>query len=206
MRSIPLRLPPGSDLYLSLENLGKEQGEEGYILGIVGNLSIAVFQCPNKSAHTRLEGNLEIITLNGTISPKGVHLHLSISDSDCKVWGGHLEVGSKVLKNADVLLGFHQEQSNVYKFENSETVNNNSTRLTIAVLSNCPWSAKALYILNRNKVPHLINHINNDDDFNLLKQKSNNSTFPQLFFDGQFIGGYDELINIVDSGKIETLR
>ena len=48
-------------------------------------------------------GELEIITLQGTISPDGVHLHLSFSDASCQVWGGHLEHGTLVLRGADLL-------------------------------------------------------------------------------------------------------
>ena len=83
MRSLPLKLGPGSDLRLSLEELGRAQNQSGFVLGVVGNLSKAAFQCPGKSKPTVLEGNLEIITLNGTFSEKGVHLHLSLSGPDC---------------------------------------------------------------------------------------------------------------------------
>ena len=82
MRSLSLRLPPDSDIRSTIEQLGREQNEEGFILGVVGNLSRAAFQCPGRAEPTVLEGNLEIITLNGTLSPSGVHLHLSLSDGD----------------------------------------------------------------------------------------------------------------------------
>jgi glutaredoxin len=55
-----------------------------------------------------IEGDLEIITLNGTISPRGVHLHLSLSDGACQVWGGHLEPGTVVRKGTDLLVGLLQ--------------------------------------------------------------------------------------------------
>ncbi len=106
MHPLPLHLDAGSDVRLSLEALAREQGATGYVLSVVGNLSSAVFQCPGKPAPTRLRGELEIITLSGTLSPEGVHLHLSFSDGDCRVWGGHLEPGTLVLRGADLLLGF----------------------------------------------------------------------------------------------------
>ena len=106
MQSLSLKLDPGSDLRLTIEKVGYEKKKSGFILGVVGNLSRAAFQCPGRSEPTVLEGNLEIITLNGTISPDSVHLHLSLSDGDCQVWGGHLEPGTLILKGADVpLLG-----------------------------------------------------------------------------------------------------
>ena len=104
MQSLPLKLPPGSDLRLSIEEFARDQRMSGFVVSIVGNLSRACFQCPGRTKPTVLEGNLEIITLNGTFSPHGVHLHLSISNVNCQVWGGHLENGSEVLKGADILV------------------------------------------------------------------------------------------------------
>ena len=76
MRSLPFKLSAGSDLRKSLQEMAQEQNRSGFVLGVVGNLSRAKFQCPGQSGPTVLEGNLEIITLNGTFSPNSVHLHL----------------------------------------------------------------------------------------------------------------------------------
>ena len=93
-----------------------------------------------------MEGNLEIITLNGTFSPKGVHLHLSLSDGDCQVWGGHLEPDTLVLKGADILLGLVKDETS--KINNEPTIlANNNPRIKIAVLSKCPWSSRAIRML-----------------------------------------------------------
>ena len=105
LRSVPLHLGAGSDIRLSLEALAVELNASGFVLGVVGNLSQAAFQCPGQSGPTILEGDLEIITLQGTVSPQGVHLHLSFSDGSCQVWGGHLEPGTLVQKGADLLVG-----------------------------------------------------------------------------------------------------
>ena len=105
MRPLPLKLAPGSDLRLSLEDLARREGIHGFVLGVVGNLTRAAFQCPGQSEPTVLEGDLEVITLNGTLNPDSVHLHLSLSDGACQVWGGHLEPGTIVQKGADVLVG-----------------------------------------------------------------------------------------------------
>ena len=105
LRSVPLHLGAGSDIRRSLERLAVEFNASGFVLGVVGNLSQAAFQCPGQPRPTILEGDLEIITLQGTISPQGVHLHLSFSDGACQVWGGHLEPGTLVQKGADLLVG-----------------------------------------------------------------------------------------------------
>jgi len=109
LRSVPLHLGAGSDIRRSLEALAVELNASGFVLGVVGNLSQAAFQCPGQAGPTVLEGDLEIITLQGTVSPQGVHLHLSFSDGACQVWGGHLEPGTLVQKGADLLVGLLAE-------------------------------------------------------------------------------------------------
>ena len=46
MHPLPLHLGPGSDLRASLEQLAIEAGASGFVLGVVGDLSQAAFQCP----------------------------------------------------------------------------------------------------------------------------------------------------------------
>jgi len=85
MRALPIHLDAGSDLRASLEQLAALEGASGFVLSVVGNLSQAAFACPGQDEPTVLRGELEIITLQGTLSPQGVHLHLSFSDADCQV-------------------------------------------------------------------------------------------------------------------------
>jgi len=113
LRSVQLHLAAGSDIRLSLEELAAELNASGFVLGVVGNLSQAAFQCPGQAGPTILEGDLEIITLQGTVSPQGVHLHLSFSDGSCQVWGGHLEPGTLVQKGADLLVGLLEEDPGI---------------------------------------------------------------------------------------------
>ena len=68
MQTLPLKLAPGSDLRLSLKELAQRDGISGFVLGVVGNLTRASFQCPGQAEPTVLEGDLEVITLNGTFS------------------------------------------------------------------------------------------------------------------------------------------
>lgn len=105
MQAVPLHLDAGSDVRSSLEQFAQERNATGFVLSVVGNLAQAAFACPGQKTPMVLSGELEIITLQGTIAPKGVHLHLSFSDPECAVWGGHLEPGTTVLRGADLLLG-----------------------------------------------------------------------------------------------------
>ncbi len=201
MRSLPLKLSAGSDLRKSLQEMAQEQNRSGFVLGVVGNLSRATFQCPGQSGPTVLEGNLEIITLNGTFSPNSVHLHLSLSDSACQVWGGHLEPGTIVLKGADVLVGFLDLPLPQSALDSAQT-----PRVEIAVLPGCPWSKKALMMLRSLAIPYIVKTIDNDDSFKAINQRSELKTFPQVFIDGDLIGGYDALSDLHSSGQLEALR
>lgn len=231
MRTLPLHLDAGSDVRLSLETLARDQGARGYVLSVVGNLSAAVFQCPGKPAPTRLRGELEIITLSGTLSPEGVHLHLSFSDGDCRVWGGHLEPGTLVLRGADLLVGFlpvtsplaedpegHRDlaedtqapgrrpQQPRARMATASDAPAEQPRLEIAVLPGCPWSARALRMLRTLSIPHRVIEVNNDALRAEILQRSGSSSLPQVFIDGTAIGGYDALAESHGRHELEPLR
>ena len=200
MRPLPLKLAPGSDLRLSLEDLARREGIHGFVLGVVGNLTRAAFQCPGQSEPTVLEGDLEVITLNGTLSPDSVHLHLSLSDGACQVWGGHLEPGTIVQKGADVLIGV-LEQNKPAAIRTAT-----APRLEIAVLPGCPWCSRALRLLRTLDLPHTVITVNDDSTFKSVQSRSGMGTFPQVFVDGTVIGGYDDLTTLHAAGELEALR
>ena len=200
MRPLPLKLAPGSDLRLSLEDLARREGIQGFVLSVVGNLTRAAFQCPGQSEPTVLEGDLEVITLNGTLNPDSVHLHLSLSDGACQVWGGHLEPGTIVQKGADLLIGVLEQ----HKPEAVTTVT--APRLEIAVLPGCPWCSRALRLLRTLDLPHTVTTVNDDTTFTSVQSRSGMGTFPQVFVDGTVIGGYDDLTTLHAAGDLEALR
>ncbi len=204
MRSLPLKLEPGSDLRLTIEQLGRDQNSSGFVLGVVGNLSSAAFQCPGRSEPTVLEGNLEIITLNGFFTPVNVHLHLSLSDADCQVWGGHLEPGTIVLKGADILVGLIDEDLQNHP-RSKKSVNSLKPRIEVFVLPGCPWSARAIRLLKSLDLSHNVQEIDSELAFEKFSQRSKSSTFPQIFIDGDLIGGYSELAELHQSGKLKNI-
>lgn len=52
-----------------------------------------------------LKGDYEIVSLVGTVSVNGVHLHMSFSDSDGIVRGGHLKEGTLIHPTAEIVIG-----------------------------------------------------------------------------------------------------
>ncbi|MDD9861738.1 MAG: DUF296 domain-containing protein [Cyanobacteria bacterium MAG STY4_bin_9] len=202
MQPLPLKLAPGSDLRLSLEELAQRDGISGFVLGVVGNLTKASFQCPGQAEPTVLEGDLEVITLNGTFSPEGVHLHLSLSDGACQVWGGHLEPGTIVQKGVDLLIGVLEQREGRPARQTAAA----APRIEIAVLPGCPWCSRALRILRTLDLPHTVTTINDDAAFQAVQQRSGMTTFPQVFIDGSVIGGYDDLAAMQAAGELDALR
>jgi predicted DNA-binding protein with PD1-like motif len=200
MRPLPLKLAPGSDLRLSLEDLARREGIQGFVLSVVGNLTRAAFQCPGQSEPTVLEGDLEVITLNGTLNPDSVHLHLSLSDGACQVWGGHLEPGTIVQKGADLLIGVLEQN------KSAAVTTATAPRLEIAVLPGCPWCSRALRLLRTLDLPHTVTTVNDDTTFTSVQSRSGMGTFPQVFVDGTLIGGYDDLTTLHAAGDLEALR
>ena len=202
MQPLPLKLAPGSDLRLSLEELAQRDSISGFVLGVVGNLTKASFQCPGQAEPTVLEGDLEVITLNGTFSPEGVHLHLSLSDGACQVWGGHLEPGTIVQKGVDLLIGVLEQREGRPARQTGAA----APRIEIAVLPGCPWCSRALRILRTLDLPHTVTTVNDDAAFQAVQQRSGMTTFPQVFIDGSVIGGYDDLAAMQAAGELDALR
>jgi predicted DNA-binding protein with PD1-like motif/glutaredoxin len=201
MHALPLHLGPGSDLRHSLEQLALEQQASGFVLGVVGNLSQAAFQCPGQSEPSLLRGDLEIITLNGTFSPQGVHLHLSLSDGSCQVWGGHLEHGTLVLKGADLLVGVLTQQAG-----EEPPAAPLEPLVEIAVLPGCPFSARALRLLHTLGIPHQVQEVASEAERQELDRRTGQWSLPQVFIDGQPIGGYGTLADLHARGQLEALR
>lgn len=216
MHPLPLHLGPGSDLRASLEQLAIEAGASGFVLGVVGDLSQAAFQCPGLEEPTVLQGHLEIITLQGTVAPQGVHLHLSLSDGDCQVWGGHLEHGSLVLRGADLLVGFLPQPGapqdpapaavTTAAVRPTAPASPAQPRVEIAVRSGCPYSARALRMLRTLGIPHGVLIADDDAARAAVAERSGLSSMPQVFIDGQPIGGYDALADLHGRGELDHLR
>lgn len=101
-----LRLEPGTDLRASLLAYCAEHDiGAACVLACVGSLERAVVRFADAPRGTVLARKLEILTLSGTLSRHGAHLHVSVADADGSVSGGHLLDGSRVYTTAEVVLG-----------------------------------------------------------------------------------------------------
>ena len=112
MKVVPLRLQPGDDLRRSLEGwMGEQQEQAGCVISAVGSLSVAQLRFAGAAEATTINGELEILSLSGTLSADGAHLHIAIAIADSRgaVIGGHLCAGSLVRTTAELVIGLLQE-------------------------------------------------------------------------------------------------
>jgi len=101
-----IRLKPGQDLRQEIESfVKKEDIKAGWIITCVGSLTSTNMRFANQPEGTNAKGHFEIVSLVGTISTNGSHLHLSVSDSLGNTIGGHMLEGNLVYTTAEIVIG-----------------------------------------------------------------------------------------------------
>ena len=99
------RLKPGDDLKAGIEKLIKENNiRAGWIATCVGSLTDYTIRFANQAEGTKGSGHFEIVSLVGTVSINGSHIHISISDSTGNTIGGHLMSGCKIYTTAEIVI------------------------------------------------------------------------------------------------------
>ncbi|MEP7137456.1 MAG: PPC domain-containing DNA-binding protein [Chloroflexota bacterium] len=105
MQNYTFRLKPGQDLFDSIDAfVMQEQIEAGCVLSGVGSLTHATLRLANREFYTEYEGHFEIVSITGTVSIHGTHVHIAISDGDGATIGGHLVSGCKIYTTAEIAL------------------------------------------------------------------------------------------------------
>jgi uncharacterized protein len=105
VEALPLRLSPGADLRAALEaEVAARPHRAGFVLSGIGSLSGARLRLAGARELNDLPGDLEILTLTGTVAGNGSHLHMSVADCSGRVMGGHVAHGCIVRTTAEVLV------------------------------------------------------------------------------------------------------
>ena len=119
MQNYTFRLKSGQDLFDSIEAFVKDKRvEAGCILSGVGSLTHATLRLANRDFYSEYDGHFEIVSITGTVSIHGSHLHMSISDGDGKTLGGHLGSGCKIYTTAEIVIAVFDDV--IYKREFAE--------------------------------------------------------------------------------------
>lgn len=102
---IPVRLLPGADLRVELEQIFRAESlTAAAVTAAVGSLATAVLRFAGATAGTTLSGPFEIVSLTGTLSADGAHLHITLADALGACLGGHLLPGSRIFTTAEVVI------------------------------------------------------------------------------------------------------
>ena len=105
MHTLPLRLHPGDDLRGALEAAVRTAGwDAAFVIAGIGSLVDAQLRLAGAAETVQWPGDSEILTLAGSLSPDGAHLHAALSLPDGRVVGGHVVPGCRVRTTAEVLL------------------------------------------------------------------------------------------------------
>jgi predicted DNA-binding protein with PD1-like motif len=105
MQPLPVRLHPGDDLRRALEQTITTHGAAAaFVLSAVGSLKPARLRLAGAEATLDIDADVELLTLSGTLAPGASHLHMSVSDAQGRVLGGHVAYGCIVRTTAEVLL------------------------------------------------------------------------------------------------------
>jgi len=109
-KHVAIRLKPGTDLRMEIERLVRQhQIRAGWIVTCVGSLSKYCLRFANQKTGSVGEGHFEIVSLVGTLSTSGCHLHISISDQVGATIGGHLLEGCLIFTTAELVIGSDQQ-------------------------------------------------------------------------------------------------
>lgn len=110
MNSLALRLNPSDDLRSALQAALAAQGvQAGFVLAGIGSLSDARLRLAAAEQATLVPGPSEILTLCGSLGTDHAHLHMSVSDAQGRVWGGHVLSDCRVRTTAELLIALLPE-------------------------------------------------------------------------------------------------
>lgn len=110
MKILAIRLKPGEDLKESLRWFVEHNNiQAGFILTSVGSLKQATLRFANRDDIQVFNEKFEIVSLVGTLSTHGLHLHISLSDKNGKTIGGHLADGCIIYTTAEIIIGISEE-------------------------------------------------------------------------------------------------
>ena len=104
-KSYAIRLKPGADLKKSIQSFVTAHNiQAGWIVTCAGSLTVYNLRFSKQPSGTNGTGHFEIVSLGGTLSVNGSHIHLGISDSTGKTIGGHLLEGCIVYTTAEIVI------------------------------------------------------------------------------------------------------
>lgn len=98
------RLMPDNDLKEGIINIiHQNRLKSGVIICIVGSLNSATLRMADGNIKA-FKGPFEILSAEGTVAENGIHVHITISDTEGQVTGGHLRRGCIINTTAEICI------------------------------------------------------------------------------------------------------
>ena len=100
-----VRLRRGDDLMLSIKELCREKHiAAGVVLSAVGCISKGRVRDASGVTIREIPDHCEIVSLDGTVSERRCHLHISLSREDLSTIGGHLCPGCIINTTCELVI------------------------------------------------------------------------------------------------------
>ncbi|MBR9876094.1 DNA-binding protein [Vibrio sp. J1-1] len=102
---IAMRLTKGMDLKQCLTEIVRDHNiKAGSIASCVGCVSQLQLRLAGAKSTLMKQEPLEIVSVMGTLTPEHQHVHISLSDEQGHVWGGHLMEGTIIDTTAELII------------------------------------------------------------------------------------------------------
>jgi predicted DNA-binding protein with PD1-like motif len=106
MKILALRLQPDQDLRQALQAFAIAQNlQAAFILSAIGSFKQVALRFADQPSSAVWQGRYEMLSLQGTLSVHGLHLHMAIADSQGQAFGGHLMDGCIIYTTAEIIIG-----------------------------------------------------------------------------------------------------
>ena len=104
------RLLPGQDLRFEIEQFVQDHHvKAGVVLSLVGCLTQLCLRVADGKTVKIWKEPFEIVSVTGTVSENGCHLHLSASNQEGQTYGGHLKEGCLVGTTVELVIAVFEE-------------------------------------------------------------------------------------------------
>lgn len=122
MKTIAVRLRKNDKLKESLNDIINTYKikSEAIITG-VGSINKGNIRLADGKSIKQLNDPHEIVSLTGTLSPDGVHIHISLADIKGKVIGGHLMEDTFINTTCELIIGIFNEEFEFTREYDKET-------------------------------------------------------------------------------------
>ncbi|CAM2793173.1 DUF296 domain-containing protein [Vibrio mytili] len=102
---IAIRLTKGADLKQSLAKIVSDCDiQAGSVASCVGCISELKIRLAGAETELHKVELFEIVSMMATLTPDHQHVHISVSDHNGKVWGGHLMEGTMIDTTAELII------------------------------------------------------------------------------------------------------